>query len=46
METFWNVTPNHFLKQYIMHLKYNNPDALKDGGTEKQVYTLDETPFL
>jgi hypothetical protein len=45
METFWNVTPNHFLKQFIMHLKYNNPDALVESKT-KQVYTLDETPFL
>lgn len=43
MEQFWSVTPAHFLKQYIMHLKYNNPDALK---TERQVHYLDQTPFL
>lgn len=43
MEHFWNVTPNHFLKQYIMHLKYKNPDALQP---EKIIYTLDQTPFL
>jgi len=43
METFWNVTPNHFLKQFLMYLKYNNPDALKK---EKKIYTLDQTPFL
>jgi hypothetical protein len=43
MDDFFNVTPNHLLKQYIMHLKYTNPDALE---TEKKVYNLDETPFL
>lgn len=43
MENFWNVTPNHFLKQFLMYLKYNNPDALKK---EKKIYTLDQTPFL
>ncbi|MBP1917182.1 hypothetical protein J2Z23_004167 [Lederbergia galactosidilyticus] len=40
---FWNVTPAHWLKQYIMHLKANNPDALK---TEKEIHFLDNTPFL
>lgn len=44
METFWNCTPNHFLKQFIMHLRYNNPDALEEKT--KQIYTLDQTPFL
>lgn len=43
MEVFWNATPNHFLKQFLMYLKYNNPDALKK---EKKIYTLDQTPFL
>jgi hypothetical protein len=42
-EEFFNSTPNHLLKQYIMHLKYHNPEALV---SEKKVYALDETPFL
>lgn len=43
MEHFWSVTPNHLLKQYIMHLKYNAPDALKK---EQEIHYLDQTPFL
>lgn len=43
MDTFWNITPNHLLKQFILFLRFNNPDALVK---EKQVYTLDQTPFL
>jgi len=46
METFWNATPNHLLKQFIMHLKYTNPNALKEDKKSKQIYTLDQTPFL
>ena len=42
MEDFWNITPNHLLKQFIMHLKYTNPDALKP---EKEVYYIDQTPL-
>ncbi|WP_018664621.1 hypothetical protein [Heyndrickxia acidiproducens] len=45
MDDFFNITPNHLLKQFIMFLKYNNPDALKDTKP-KQIYTLDQTPFL
>lgn len=39
---FWNLTPNGFLKQYILHLQYTNPEALVK---EKVIYTLDQTPF-
>jgi hypothetical protein len=42
-DDFFNSTPNHLLKQFIMHLRYTNPDALV---SEKQVYTLDQTPFI
>lgn len=42
MADFWIITPAHLIKQYIMHLRYNNPDALKE---EKVIYTLDQTPF-
>jgi len=45
MKDFFEITPNHFLKQYIMYLRFHNPDSLKDEKT-KQVYTLDQTPFL
>ncbi|TYS14272.1 hypothetical protein FZC78_19135 [Rossellomorea vietnamensis] len=45
MDDFFNITPNHLLKQYIMHLRYHNPDALvEEHSTE--VYTLDQTPFI
>ncbi|PEZ05565.1 hypothetical protein CN326_13965 [Bacillus sp. AFS018417] len=43
MVDFWKITPNHFLKQYIMHLKYNHPDALVEEKPQR-VY-LDQTPF-
>lgn len=43
MNDFWKITPAHFLKQYIMYLKFNYPDALKQ---EHEVYYLDQTPFL
>lgn len=46
MTDFWNITPNHLLKQYIMHLRYTNPKALVNEGKPKQIYTLDQTPFL
>ncbi|WP_341356642.1 hypothetical protein [Rossellomorea sp. y25] len=45
MDDFFNITPNHLLKQFIMHLKYHNPDALVEEKST-QVYTLDQTPFL
>lgn len=47
----WNIsffrkaTPNHLMKQYIMHIKANNPDAIKEDDPRK-VYTLDQTPFM
>ncbi|PFJ96410.1 hypothetical protein CN957_09125 [Bacillus cereus] len=44
MNDFWKITPNHFLKQYIMHLRYNHPDALVEEQP-KQIYTLDQTPY-
>lgn len=43
MDNFFKITPAHFLKQYIMHLKYNAPDALVP---EKEIYYLDNTPFI
>jgi len=43
MDHFWNVTPAHWLKQYIMHLKFNHPDAL---NPEKEIHYLDQTPFI
>lgn len=46
MDDFFNVTPNHLLKQFIMWLKYNNPKALKEDTKSEQIYTLDQTPFL
>ncbi|WP_071700036.1 hypothetical protein [Bacillus thuringiensis] len=45
MNDFLKITPAHFSKQFIMHLRYNNPDALHEQKT-KQIYTLDQTPFL
>lgn len=45
MSDFWEVTPAHFLKQYIMHLKYNHPDAIQET-TQNKIYYLDDTPFL
>ncbi len=42
-ESFFNSTPAHWLKQYILHLKANNPDALEP---EKKIHFLDDTPFL
>ncbi|MEE8670429.1 MAG: hypothetical protein SOI41_07315 [Heyndrickxia coagulans] len=43
MNDFWDITPNHLLKQFVMWLKFNAPNALKQ---EKTVVTLDQTPFL
>lgn len=43
MAEFFDVTPNHILKQYIMHLKYTAPQNLVE---EKRIYTLDETPLM
>lgn len=45
MADFFDITPAHLLKQFVMYLKYTNPDALKSQN-KKQVYTLDQTPFL
>lgn len=45
MNDFWKITPNHFLKQYIMHLRYNNPDALEEKAEKPQRVYLDQTPF-
>jgi len=44
-EEFFRSTPNHWLKQYIIWLKYNNPDAVKPEK-EEGVYYLDQTPFF
>lgn len=46
MDDFWNITPAHLLKQFIMHLRYTNPNALVDEKQQEQIYTLDQTPFL
>lgn len=46
MNDFWNITPNHLLKQFIMHLRYTDPKSLVDEDKTKQIYTLDQTPFL
>lgn len=45
MDDFFKITPAHLLKQFVMYLKYNAPDALENGKQQK-VYTLDQTPFL
>lgn len=42
-ESFFNSTPAHWLKQYIMWLKFNNLEALKP---EKEIHYLDQTPFI
>lgn len=46
MDHFWKVTPAHLLKQYIMHLRANNPKVLNEPIQQKKVYTLDQTPFM
>ena len=45
MEDFFDITPAHLLKQFVMYLKYNAPEALAETKTQK-IYTLDQTPFL
>ena len=45
MEDFFDITPSHLLKQFVMYLKYNAPEALVETKTQK-IYTLDQTPFL
>jgi hypothetical protein len=45
MEDFFNITPNHLLKQYIMHLRFHHPGALVEEQTQ-MVYSLDQTPFV
>lgn len=42
-ETFFSLSPNGFLKLYIKHLEYTQPEALKK---DTQIYTLDQTPFI
>lgn len=42
IDDFFNITPNHLLKQFIWYLRYNDPQKLKQ---EKVIYTLDQTPF-
>lgn len=44
MQDFWNITPNHLLKQYIMHVRYTNPEELNEEK-QKEVYYINETPF-
>ena len=47
VDFFWNATPNHLLKQYIMHIKANNPDALNEEKEVQRVKAfIDETPFM
>lgn len=29
-----------------MHLRYHNPKALVEDQEQKQIYTLDQTPFM
>ncbi len=41
-DSFFKSTPNHLLKQYIMHLQYTKPEALK---TVKQIQYIDQTPL-
>lgn len=43
MKDFWEITPNHLTKQFILYLEWNAPGALV---SEKKVYALDETPFM
>jgi len=45
MPDFFDITPNHLMKQFIMHLRYHNPKALVETKP-KQIYTLDQTPFI
>ena len=45
MDDFWKITPNHLMKQFIMHLRYTNPDVIMEEK-QKQIYTLDQTPFM
>lgn len=45
MQDFFDITPAHLLKQFVMYLKYNAPDALTEQK-EQKVYSLDQTPFL
>lgn len=46
LDHFWNVTPAHLLKQYIMHIRAHNPDELNEIKQQNKVYTLDQTPFM
>lgn len=44
---FWQATPNHLMKQYIMHIRANNPDAIQeDVDAPKQSVFLDQTPYM
>ncbi|EAG8700716.1 hypothetical protein CHT76_08380 [Listeria monocytogenes] len=40
---FLSSTPCHFLKQYIKHLEFTNPDALNTVASE--TYTMDQVPL-
>lgn len=42
--TFLNATPKFWLKEYIIWLKANNPDAL-DLSSEQQLYAADQVPL-
>lgn len=44
MTDFWKITPNHLLKQWIMHVRYHNPKALKEDKP-KEIHYIDQTPF-
>lgn len=43
MDDFWDITPNHLLKQWIMHVRYHNPKALNEKS--KEIHYIDQTPF-
>ncbi|MFT9269697.1 MAG: hypothetical protein ABF539_09275 [Liquorilactobacillus nagelii] len=42
LDEFLKITPNLFMKEYILWLKMNNPDAIQEVET---VY-VDQVPFL
>lgn len=46
MDDFFNITPAHLMKQFIMHLQYTNPKALNEEKSKvKEVHYIDQTPF-
>lgn len=45
-DDLFDSTPAHFLKQYIMHLRYHAPSALVEDKKSQRIYTLDQTPLM